>query len=108
MIDLCTDKKASSYKKYNQNKVNKILVNPPYIVLKKEKLSKYIEKKNDNTNHAAELKNAPGRICFVLKFSLGKKTIHNDKNDHKCKKCKEKTDRCKKYMFILEDWFKAI
>ena len=33
----------------------------------------YIEKKNDNTNHAAELKNAPGRICFVLKFSLGKK-----------------------------------
>ena len=35
-------------------------------------------------------------------------TIHNDKNDHKCKKCKEKTDRCKKYMFILEDWFKAI
>ena len=28
-------------------------VNPPYIVLKKEKLSKYIEKKNDNTNHAA-------------------------------------------------------
>ena len=38
-----------------------------------EKLSKYIEKKNDNTNHAAELKNAPGRICFVLKFSLGKK-----------------------------------
>ena len=25
--------------------------------MKKEKLSKYIEKKNDNTNHAAELKN---------------------------------------------------
>ena len=56
----------------------------------------------------AELKNAPGRICFVLKFSLGKKRYIMIKNDHKCKKCKEKTDRCKKYMFILEDWFKAI
>ena len=73
MIDLCTDKKHHHTKNTTRTKVNKILVNPPYMVLKKEKLSKYIEKKNDNTNHAAELKNAPGRICFVLKFSLGKK-----------------------------------
>ena len=100
--------KSIIIQKYNQNKVNKILVNPPYIVLKKEKLSKYIEKKNDNTNHAAELKNAPGRICFVLKFSLGKKRYIMIKTTINVKKCKEKTDRCKKYMFILEDWFKAI
>ena len=73
MIDLCTDKKHH-HTKYNQNKVNKILVNPPYIVLKKEKLSKYIEKKNDNTNHAAELKNAPGGSALFWNF-------HSVKND---------------------------
>lgn len=71
MIDLCTDK-SIIIQKYNQNKVNKILVNPPYIVLKKEKLSKYIEKKMIIQTMQRELKNAPGRICFVLKFSLGK------------------------------------
>lgn len=67
MIDLCTDK-SIIIQKYNQNKVNKILVNPPYIVLKKEKLSKYIEKKNDNTNHAAELKKCSRKdlLCFEI------------------------------------------
>ena len=100
--------KSIIIQKYNQNKVNKILVNPPYIVLKKEKLSKYIEKKNDNTNHAAELKNAPGRICFVLKFSLGKKRYIMIKTTINVKNARKKRIVAKKYMFILEDWFKAI
>jgi hypothetical protein len=67
------------------------------MVLKKEKLSKYIEKKKDNTNHAAELNNAPGRISFVLKFSLGRKryimmkTIINVKNASKNRIAAKKT-----------------
>ena len=96
MIDLCTDKKHH-HTKIQPEQVSKILVSPPYMVLKKEKLSKYIEKKKDNTNHAAELNNAPGRISFVLKFSLGRKryimmkTIINVKNASKNRIAAKKT-----------------
>ena len=77
--------KSIIIQKYNQNKVNKILVNPPYIVLKKEKLSKYIEKKNDNKLKviiavAIALLIIASVVCAVIFFCDGKSNNNSNNN----------------------------
>ena len=59
--------------KYNQNRVIRILVSPPYMILNILKLSKYIEKKKEIIIHPIDVISAPGSPSFVLKFSLGRK-----------------------------------